>query len=212
MHTSDAASAHNVLLIHGLWNLRVWLLPLARRLQKNGFKPQLFGYATVASPPAVAVERLIADLRSSPVAVNVIGHSLGGLIALEALRQAPDLPIKRLVCLGSPLNGSQVARYLVDHKWGIGLLGHSHKLLCSGIEPWQSTVQVGMIAGNRAHGLGRVLVRFAGESDGTVALDETRLPCLSDHCLVNASHSGLVLSTDVVRQCVHFLHQGCFAR
>jgi len=190
----------------------MWLLPLARRLQACGFTPQLFGYATVAAPPSVAVERLIAQLRRNPMPVNVIGHSLGGLIALDALRQAPDLPIKRLVCLGSPLKGSQVARRLAEHIGGKRLLGHSRDPLCSGAAPWDHSVPVGMVAGNRARGLGRVLVRFTGESDGTVALEETYLPGLTDHCVVNASHSGLVFSADAVRQCVHFLHQGRFAR
>jgi len=194
--------SNHVLLIHGLWNLRLWLLPLARRLQPAGFKTHLFGYATVAAPLTVAVERLITTLGRSETPVDVIGHSLGGLLALEALRQAPDLPIKRLVCLGSPLNGSLVARRLADQTWGKCLLGHSRQRLCAGSAPWHSPVQVGMIAGNRARGLGRILVHFKGESDGTVALEETDLPC----------HSGLVLSADVARQCVHFLQQGRFAR
>ena len=38
--------------------------------------------------------------------VALVGHSLGGLVALEALRRQPDLPVSRVVCLGSPLRGS----------------------------------------------------------------------------------------------------------
>jgi len=212
MTISASRHGHNVLLIHGLWNLRLCLLPLARRLQPAGFKTQLFGYATVTAPLTEAVKRLITTLGGSERPLDVIGHSLGGLLALEALRQAPDLPIKRLVCLGSPLNGSLVARRLADQTWGKYLLGHSRQQLCAGSAPWQNPVQVGMIAGNCARGLGRILVRFKGESDGTVAVEETDLPCLTDHCMVNASHSGLLLSAQVARQCVHFLQQGRFAR
>jgi len=207
-----SAQSNNVLLIHGLWNRRIWLFPLACRLQAYGFKPQLFGYASVSASPTVAVERLIARLRRSQGTIDVIGHSLGGLIALEALRQAPDVPINRLVCLGSPLKGSQVARRLANYTCGTCLLGCSRELLSTGIAPWHSPVQVGMIAGQRARGLGRIWVHFAGKSDGTVALEETYLPGLTDHCVVDASHSGLVLSTEVTRQCVHFLQQGHFAR
>jgi len=212
MNTSAQTPTNTVLLIHGLWNVRAWLLPLAHRLQAHGFRPHLFGYSTVAAPLDVAIQRLIKQLRNRKEAINVVGHSLGGLIALDALRHVPDLPIKRLVCLGSPLKGSAVARRLAEQKWGACLLGQSRERLCAGITPWNNHVQVGMVAGNRARGLGRVLLRFDGPSDGTVALEETYLPCLSDHCIVNASHSGLVFSAQAMRQCVHFLHQGRFAR
>ena len=57
----------------------------------------------------MAVPHLIARLRDSePLAL--LGHSLGGLIALEALNREPDLPVTRVVCLGSPLRGSHAAR------------------------------------------------------------------------------------------------------
>ncbi|KAG0922474.1 hypothetical protein G6F31_019901 [Rhizopus arrhizus] len=47
-------------------------------------------------------------------------------------------------------------------------------------------------------------------SDGTVALAETRLPGLSDHCVVRTSHSGLVVSPDAARQTAYFLRHGQF--
>ena len=40
---------------------------------------------------------------------HIVAHSLGGLIALQALRDAPHLPVRRMVCLGSPLGGSGAA-------------------------------------------------------------------------------------------------------
>ena len=69
---------------------------------------------------------------------------------------------------------------------------------------------VGMVAGNVARGLGRLITRFHGQSDGTVALEETRLPGLAAHCVVPASHTGLVFSTHAARQAAHFLREGRF--
>ena len=89
--TSPPPAANRVLLLHGIWNARAWLRPLAARLRREGFVPEVFGYASVFGGPEVAVPRLVARLRDSePVAV--LGHSLGGLIALEALRRSPGLP------------------------------------------------------------------------------------------------------------------------
>ena len=60
------------------------------------------------------------------------------------------------------------------------------------------------------HGLGSLLGAMDDASDGTVALAETRLPGLSDHCVVRTSHSGLVVSPDAARQTAYFLRHGQF--
>ena len=198
-----------VVLVHGLLNAEWWLRPLAARLRAQGFRTELFGYSSVFDGPERAVPRLLERLRKEP-ADALVGHSLGGLIALESLRQAPELAVSRVVCLGSPLRGSQTARNLATHGWGRPLLGRSAGLLQCGLECWDGTAQVGLVAGDVARGLGRLFARFDGGSDGTVGLEETRLPGLADHCTVHSSHSGLVFSPDAVRQAAHFLRHGRF--
>jgi pimeloyl-ACP methyl ester carboxylesterase len=195
-----------IVLLHGIWNAKSWLGPLARRLRREGFEVEVFGYPSVFGGPEVAIERLIQRLSvSEPLCL--VGHSLGGLIGLEALRRKPGLPVPRMVCIGSPLCGSEAARRLSRHS---PLLGRSASLLQQGCEPWQGRTEVGMVAGTIARGMGRLFVRFDGESDGTVAVAETRLPGLSDHCTVLASHTGLVFSDDAARQAAHFLREGRF--
>ncbi|MEP6907181.1 MAG: alpha/beta hydrolase [Pseudoxanthomonas sp.] len=198
-----------VLLLHGIWNAKAWLGPLARRLRDAGFEVEVFGYPSVFGGPDIAVPRLIQRLRDTGPAA-VLGHSLGGLIALEALHRAPDLPVARVVCLGSPLRGSGAARGLAGNAWTSPALGRSAGLLQRGFECWEGKPQVGVVAGNVPHGLGMHFARFEGESDGTVSLEETRLPGLADHCVVASSHSGLVLSAQAARQAAHFLHEGRF--
>jgi len=199
-----------VLLIHGIWNLRAWLLPLARRLRAAGFEADIFGYSSVCAKPETAISHLAARLRNSHTDISLIGHSLGGLIALETLRQNPNLPVPRVVCLGSPLQGSATAQTLIQRGWGPWTLGRSAALLQTGCTPWQGKAQVGMVAGNVPRGFGRILAHLPAPSDGTVTLAETRLPGLTDHCIVHASHSSLVLSAEAARQSVHFLHHGYF--
>jgi len=200
-----------VLLIHGIWNLRVWLLPLARRLRAAGFEAEIFGYSSVFASPETAISHLAKRLRGSNTDISLIGHSLGGLIALETLRRHPELPVPRVVCLGSPLQGSATARALIQRGWSAWTLGRSAALLQTGTAPWQGKARVGMVAGNVPRGFGRVLANLPGPSDGTVTIAETRLPGLADHCIVHASHSSLVLSAEAARQSVHFLHHGGFA-
>lgn len=205
------AAPTSVLLVHGIWNARHWLAPFALRLRREGLSPALFGYASVVGEPAWAAERLIARLRRQPTGL-LVGHSLGGLVILEALRRAPDLPVKRVVCLGSPLRGSAVAGAIGSRVPLSLLLGRSRGLLETGCPPWAGPAEVGVVAGDRPRGVGGWFVRFEGDSDGTVAVDETRLPGLADHCVVPASHSGLVMSADAAAQTAAFLRDGRFRR
>ena len=158
-----------VLLIHGIWNAKAWLAPLARRLRSEGFETEVFGYPSVLGGPDIAIPRLIERLR-----------------------------------------GSGAARGLAGRAWTSPALGRSAGLLQRGFEACGDGPPVGMVAGNIPRGLGRHFARFEGESDGTVSLDETRLPGLADHCVVASSHSGLVLSAEAARQAAHFLREGRF--
>ncbi|MGE8281461.1 MAG: esterase/lipase family protein [Stenotrophomonas sp.] len=202
------ASRPRVLILHGIWNTRSWLLPLAWRLRSQGFVVDTFGYPSVFGGPEVAVPQLLQRLQGRGP-VSLVGHSLGGLVALEALRQSPQLEVPRVVCLGSPLRGSGTARVMAEHGWALAL-GRSGGLLQHGLPEWQGQAEVGLIAGSVAHGLGALVGALEGDSDGTVGLAETRLPGLADHCVVPVSHSGLVLSPQVAHLTAGFLRQGRF--
>lgn len=204
-----SAGVGRVLLVHGIWNARHWLAPLALRLRAAGLQPELFGYASVLGDPVAAGDRLIARLRASPVD-GIVGHSLGGLVALEALRRAPDLPVRRVVCLGSPLRGSRVAGAIVGRRPLHLALGGSRELLETGCPDWTGAAQVGVVAGSRGQGVGRWFVDMDQPSDGTVLLAETRLPGIADHCVVPCSHTGLVLSAEAAARTARFLRDGRF--
>ncbi|WP_242110633.1 lipase family alpha/beta hydrolase [Luteimonas aquatica] len=206
---SGAAANTPVVLLHGIWNARAWLAPLAARLRAAGFAPRILGYASVVGGPEAALPALIQTLRTMP-GTAIVGHSLGGMMALEALRRAPDLPVARVVCLGSPLRGSGTARQLAGRPWALPVLGRSAEFLQRGFQAWDGNAEVGMVAGNVPHGIGRLLPDFDPASDGTVALEETRLPGLRDHCVVASSHSGLVFSAPAAQQAAAFLREGRF--
>ncbi|MCX7563449.1 alpha/beta hydrolase [Xanthomonadaceae bacterium XH05] len=198
----------NVLLLPGIW-MRPWtLLALARRLSVDGFAVSMLAYPGVFGGPRPALARLRPALARVDA---VVAHSLGGLMVLEALRADPALPVRRVVCLGSPLSGSKVARRLHDGRLGV-MLGRSRDLLTRGCSlPWAGQALVGSIAGSASCGFGRMLGGFPGINDGTVGIDETRWSGLADHTVVRASHSGLLLSRDAARQAAHFLRRGQFS-
>ena len=199
-----------VFLLHGIWNADAWLRPFANRLRADGFAPDIAGYPSVLGDPGRTLDRLAARIEAAGD-VALVGHSLGGVMALELLRRRPDLPVTRVVCLGSPLRGSAAAGGVAARAWCRPVLGRSAALLQRDFGRWDGRAAVGMVAGVRPRGLGQLFCRFDGPSDGTVAIAETELPGLADHCRVDASHSGLVFSPQAVAQTAHFLRHGRFA-
>jgi pimeloyl-ACP methyl ester carboxylesterase len=197
-----------VLLLHGLWMRAFALRQLAQRLQQGGFTVATFDYPSVSGGPDVALPELARRMQRADA---VVAHSLGGLMTLETLRAHADLPVQRVVCLGSPLRGSGAARTLSKAPVASWTVGRSAQLLCRGCEPWAGSAQVGMIAGTKPVGLGGLVARFAEPHDGTVAVSETRLEGLADHVELDASHTGLVFSPRAAALTIQFLRHGRFA-
>lgn len=198
-----------VILLHGLWMAGITMWPLARRLRAQGFEPEILGYSTIRKSPRAAMDALLEKLRKGEPA-HVIGHSMGGLVTLHALRTEPEAPVGRILCLGSPLCGSAAAGELAGFRLSGIYFGRSRKILLEGCRSLPQGCEVGMIAGSAPYGLGRFFGRFEGEHDGTVAVAETRAPGLADHVVVRTSHVGLLLSREVAAQAVRFLRSGHF--
>ena len=198
-----------VLVLHGIWNSGHWMRPLAWRLRSAGIDARAWGYPSVLGGPDAVLPALAAEVRRLGCR-GLVGYSLGGLLALELLRSEPALGIERVVCLGSPLGGSGTACWLVAHRLG-WVLGRSAALLQAGEAAWPCTVRIGQVAGRRPRGIGRLLGAQGLESDGTVGLAETRWPGLADHCVVDASHTGLPFNREAAQRVARFLHSGRFS-
>ena len=206
----------HVILLHGLWMRGFALGLLHRRLMADGFRVHRFDYLSVAATQERILEQLQARMRDyAPGTVHLVGHSLGGLLALRACTAELDatLPPGRIVCLGSPLQGSAAARRLAElGRGGEALLGNNRKLLEFGFERWDGPRELGVIAGCTPLGLGALLVQVEGAHDGTVAVAETRLPGMADHCTVEATHTGLLFAPEVPPLVAAFLASGRFRR
>ena len=201
----------HVILLHGVWMRGLTLFSLARRLRAAGYTVDVFDYASVFGDATRTFERLRARMRSVEAdRVHLVGHSLGGIVALEATRRMRDLPRGHIVCLGPPLKGSSVARLFAHFPGGRWILGSNHKTLVAGVERWDGSRPVGVVAGQMPFGLGITLGALTAPHDGTVAVEETRLGGLADHCTVDATHTGLLCSSDVADLTASFLRKGRF--
>lgn len=196
-----------VVLLHGLWMHAPAMHWFASRLRSEGFDVVPMGYFSVLESTDSAVSRIVRALERQP-GTHLVGHSLGGLMALQAAaRSQPG----RVVCLGSPLAGSRAADGVASRvPAGRSLIGQHRELLLGGAGALPPGIEVGMVAGNQPRGLGGVIARLPGEHDGTVAVEETRVPGLAGHVVVEASHTGLIFSREAVAHAAVFLRDGRF--
>jgi len=198
-----------VVLLHGIWMVGATMQWFGTRLRAAGHGTENFGYHSIVGGPEAAVPQLVEHLCDGGEA-DLVAHSLGGLVALQALARSPDLPVRRVVCLGVPLCGSSAAASLA--RWPLAALwmGRSAEILQQGCMTWPPHYEVGMVAGSLPHGLGALIAHFEGDNDGTVAVEETRSPQLADHVVVATSHSGLLFSGEATQHALDFLRDGRF--
>ncbi len=207
-----------IVLLHGIWMPGAEMLFFKKRLEKNSeFIGHIYSYPSVRASLQQNADLLYEFVRKLPPGeVHLVGHSLGGIVALRMLATHTDAPPGRVVCLGSPVCGSRAANSVLRSRWGKTIIG---KTLSLGVvdEPasrWAQAVaasrEIGIIAGTVPVGLGRVVTRFDGDNDGTVAVDETRLPGARDHLCVPVNHTGLVTSAVVAKKTRAFLQEGSF--
>jgi pimeloyl-ACP methyl ester carboxylesterase len=200
-----------VILVHGLW-FGAWAMArLARKLRAAGFEVRRFAYPSTAGQLDAHSRQLLEFARQSGSGrLHFVGHSLGGLVCLHMLNENPELPSGRVVLLGSPLDGSTIARRSQRIPGGEKLLGQVKTALENGYGKLPSDRQTGMIAGTRAIGLGLLLGGAGTPGDGTVAVTETRTTGLKDHLLLPVTHTGMLYSAEVARQTAYFLQTGSF--
>lgn len=205
-----------IVTLYGLWNRgpEGWLL--RHRLGRlTGNPVNQFHYRTVSAPfedNVAALLRFVETIPERPI--DLVGHSLGGLVALAALSSLPPGTVRRVVLLGPPVTGSRAVRNVVSMgKPGRLIVGRNSDVLVDGFQhAVPPGVDIGVIAGTGGVGVGRLVTRFPGRNDGTVAVDETRLASATDHIVLNVTHTGMLFSGDVAHQAAFFLAEGCFDR
>ena len=209
--SSPTQAKEAVIVVHGLWVNSMIMRLLGYRIRHCGFDVAYFPYESARATleqNAARLSRFAAAL--SAKIIHLVGHSLGGVVVLQMLEQCTEPRTGRIVLMGSPSSGSYAARALAKTTPGRWLLGRStpaHKI------NWSvgGHYEVGVIAGNRGMGLGRLLVPgLPRPNDGVVTVEETRLSGMKDHIVMRVSHSGMLFSSRAAKQVCAFFKTGSF--
>jgi pimeloyl-ACP methyl ester carboxylesterase len=207
-----AGGSDELVLIHGIWMSGLELIPLSRRLETCGFRCHRFRYPSLRRTPrenANALGHFVHSLQAERV--SFVAHSLGGIVLLHLFEQWSEAPPGRAVLLGSPLEGSAVARHMAARPWLRWALGRStQRGLLRDVPPLPRGREIGLIAGSRALGVGRLVGGLGSPSDGTVAVSETRRSGLTEWACYPVSHLEMLLDARVAEAVCRFLQQGHF--
>lgn len=205
-----------VILLHGLWMTGLETGVLERRLRTQGFATHRFRYPTVRRSPreaAASLAHFVDGIGASRV--HFVGHSLGGIVLMHHFQDRAPLPDSRVVLLGSPVRGSEVARYAANKPLARFLLGRSLDSggLLDGLpEAWQWDASLGVVAGTRnTLGFGKVWAGINSPGDGTVSLEETHIEGAADRVELPVSHLAMLVNRGVAAQVSHFISHARFS-
>ena len=223
MLAASSPAAETVVLLHGVAASHLMLRPLAKRLERDGYRVVNLAYPSrTMSIETLAADWLPARLREcgaeSAPRLNFVTHSMGGLVLRQWIATQPaPANLGRVVMLAPPNAGSEVADRLANfppYRWIIGVnarsLGTRATDLPRALGPWpDGAPPLGVIAGDRT--LNRLFSAWlAGPNDGKVTVASARLAGMSDFTVLHHSHTWLPWAADTVAQVRVFLQQGRF--
>jgi len=188
-------------------------------IEAPGFATLNLGYASrrkaleqLAEDIHPAIERFAGDIEGS---IHFVGHSMGGLLARAYLARYRPKRLGRVVMLGTPNGGSEIAdrlkNFLPYRAWfgpAGQQLGTRRDAAIHAILP-PANYPVGIIAGNRS--VYPVSSAFLPRpNDGRVSVENTKLDGMADHVVVHSPHPLLVRNATAIAETIAFLRDGKF--
>jgi pimeloyl-ACP methyl ester carboxylesterase len=213
------AASDGVILLHGLGRTHRWLWKLDKALREAGFATLNLDYASRKKP----LELLAADIdgpirrfstaRSGPL--HFVGHSMGGLLARVYIAKYRPERLGRVVMLGTPNGGSEIADHLRDIALYRAYYGPAGQQLTTELDSALTSLPVpdyavGVIAGDRSIAPIAALFRVPKPNDTMVSVESSRLEGMADHVVVRAFHPGLPYHAKAIEQTIAFLREGRF--
>ncbi|WP_179736918.1 triacylglycerol lipase [Bradyrhizobium sp. IAR9] len=216
-HSGDARCP-GVVLLHGIARTSASLMKLERALRAAGFATLNIDYPSRSKPIAALAEDIhpaITRFAERDAPLHFVAHSMGGLVARAYIAKHRPARLGRVVMLGTPNSGSEVADLLR------GSLPYRKFYGPAGLELTTTPATapnalpaidypVGVIAGSRFIDPVAGMLVLPKPNDGRVSVQSAGLAGMADHIVVKTSHTGLPRHAAAIAQTIAFLREGRF--
>lgn len=218
----DAKIKGAVVLLHGFAGLPGVMQPFAIALRKQGYRTIAPWYDSWRLPLRSIVDRLapkvaaFASAQPSDAPVHFVGHSMGGLVARALIARQRPLHLGRVVMLGTPNLGSELADLLARWPATRSVLGQAAPALVtlrdSDFDAGMGKVDypLGIVAGDRPMMRGFSDRILPTPHDGKVSVASTHVAGEADHLVLPLSHMMLAYHPAAHAQTAAFLGTGAF--
>ncbi|MBR0873059.1 alpha/beta fold hydrolase [Bradyrhizobium tropiciagri] len=214
-----ASPSDGVVLLHGISRTARSFRRMELALQDAGFATLNLDYDSRRKP----LDALAEDIHPAidPFAnglggsIHFVCHSMGGLLARAYLARHRPPRLGRVVMLGTPNGGSEIADRLKDFRAYRALFGPAGQQLGTRRDPATTALlpaidySLGIIAGNRSI-YPITSLPLPRPHDGRVSVANTKLDGMADHIVIPASHPWLVRNGEAIVQTIMFLQAGTF--
>jgi triacylglycerol lipase len=216
----STAGEKHVVVLHGLIVNKYFMSGICSHLEKEGYTVHSMSYPTRAKTFEKLLDDHVAPFINSVPAkkIDFVVHSMGGImVRMYALKYGVKR-IRRVVMIGTPNKGSQVADFVSDmpaFKWYLGEAGKSLGTTGDGVHARLPAVnfECGVIAGdNHWFRLARnaMVPDLPKPNDGVVSVESTKVAGMKEHTVISGDHSQMVWMPSVWKMSAAFLKNGTF--
>lgn len=200
-----------IVLAHGLFMKKQVMFFLKKSFELKGFKVYNFGYNTRTFNRQTLIEfdKFVKEIPEKKV--YFIGHSMGGLLMRLYLEEwKPEFKDSCLITLGTPHKGSSLGRFVEDTPFKFVLGTAQNSGVTNGLGWWKGDYPLGCIVGLINFGPNNILNKKPLNGDGTVLKCEAFPDNATDIKELMVSHTAMVYSPKVVKECLYFIKKKKF--
>ncbi len=209
-------SGKAVIHVHGIMRSSKSFNALEKRLRAEDYLVFGFDYPSTRISISESAEYLRQCINSLEGVdeINLVVHSMGGLVVRSMLMQERDPRLNRMVMMGVPNNGAIPADLLKENPLFKSILGPAGQELGTeedGLIPKLPIpdFEFGNLAGGRGDGKGYNPL-LKGDDDGTVTVESAHLEGEADFLCLPVLHSFLMQNDQCIDAAMSFLKTGKF--
>lgn len=196
-----------VILLHGLCRTSRSMARLGQVLSKAGYEIYNKSYPSRKMKIEDLSEKYVGAAvkycrERGAKTIHFVTHSMGGILVRDYLSRHQVENLGRVVMLAPPNQGSKLVDYWRKFRFFYWINGPAGGEL--GTEAVSTPNRLGPVS----YPVGVI----AGQRDGKVSVEGTKVSGMTDHVVIEARHTFIMNHSEVVSQILNFLKEGIFKK